>query len=160
MKNTVIYPGTFDPMTLGHVDLIERATRIFDRIIVGVANNECKQSLFSFEERIALAEELFKANEQVIIKGFEGLLVDFATSENVHIVLRGIRVVSDFDYEFQMASMNRTLDSKLETVFLTPSDQYTYLSSSLVRVVAKQGGNLSKFVPEKVIVQIKQKVGR
>lgn len=159
MKNTVIYPGTFDPITLGHIDLIERATKIFAKVIVAVSKNESKQPLFSFAERVALARKLFKSNSQVEVKGFDGLLVDFAKAENVHVILRGIRVVSDFDYEFQMASMNRALDAELDTIFLTPADQYTYISSSLVRVVAQHGGNLTKFVPA-IVAQEIQKILR
>lgn len=158
MSIVVIYPGTFDPITLGHVDLIHRASHLFDRLIIGIAKNENKEPLFTFEERLALVRRLFSDLPHIEISGFQGLLADFAKEKEANIILRGLRVVSDFDYEFQMASMNRTLDVNLETVFLMPAEQYTYVSSTLVREIASKSGNVSRFVPPIVEEAIKEKV--
>lgn len=147
MKNFVIYPGTFDPITLGHEDLVKRAAQIFDRIIIAVGVNEQKKPLFSLEKRVALIHQVFKDMPQIEIETFDGLLINFAKKKGVKSILRGLRVVSDFDYEFQMASMNRALVPEIETIFLTPADRFTYISSSLVRVVIENGGDVSQFVP-------------
>lgn len=147
MKNSVIYPGTFDPITLGHEDLIRRAVKLFDRVIVAIGVNDTKAPLFSVEQRVGFIKTLFKDVPQVEVVTFEGLLVEFAKLLGVNAILRGLRVVSDFDYEFQMASMNRALASNIETIFLTPSDRYTYISSTLVRTIIQNGGDITPFVP-------------
>lgn len=146
MSKTVLYPGTFDPITNGHIDLVNRACRLFDKVIIAVAYNENKKPMFSLEERVALANQIFVDNPQVEVDGFTGLLVDFAKQKNAIGVLRGIRAVSDFEFEFQLANMNRHLDPELESFFLTPSEHYSYISSSLVREVASLGGDISAFV--------------
>jgi pantetheine-phosphate adenylyltransferase len=157
MNQAVIYPGSFDPITLGHVDLVQRALRLFDHVIVAVGRGEDKAPLFSVEERVRLIQLTFAHEKRVQVEMFDGLLVNFAKDKNVHTILRGLRVVSDFDYEFQMASMNRSIMPELETIFLTPSDQYTYISSSLVRTVIKHQGDISKFVPPAVAQVIQKK---
>ncbi len=157
MNNTVIYPGTFDPITLGHEDLVKRAVRIFDRVIIGVGMNFTKQPLFSMEERVELVREVFKDFPQVEVDTFEGMLVDFAKKKNAQAIMRGLRVVSDFDFEFQMASTNRLLMPELETIFLTPADRYTYISSSLVREIVSNKGDSSQFVSDVVLKAIQHK---
>ena len=157
MNNTVIYPGTFDPITLGHEDLVKRAVRIFDRVIIGIGVNFTKQPLFSTEERVNLVREVFKDFPQVEVDTFEGMLVDFAKKKNAQAIMRGLRVVSDFDFEFQMASTNRLLMPELETIFLTPADRYTYISSSLVREIVSNKGDASQFVSEVVMKAIQNK---
>jgi pantetheine-phosphate adenylyltransferase len=159
MKNTVIYPGTFDPITLGHIDLVERATHLFDHIVIAIADNQQKAPLFSLAERINLIKEVFSKNNNIEVVGFNGLVVDLAKQRKANIILRGLRVVSDFDYEFQMASMNRTLLPELETVFLMPSEKYTYISSTLVREVALAKGDVSRFVPPIVEKVLQEKMG-
>ncbi len=141
-----IYPGTFDPITLGHENIAHRATKIFNKIIVAVANNTNKQCFFSFEERVNLVKSVFKDYENIQVIGFTGLLMDFVELQNARVVIRGLRAVSDFEYEFQLAGMNRKLYPNVETIFLTPSEQFTFLSSSLVREVATLGGNTDQFV--------------
>lgn len=150
MSKTVLYPGTFDPITKGHMDLVERATRLFDKVIIAVAHNPNKKPLFSLQERVDLIEEIFAGNPKVEVKGFSGLLIQFAKENDTHAILRGIRAVSDFEFEFQLANMNRHLDPKIESLFLTPAEKYSYISSSLVREVASLGGNISAFVAENV----------
>lgn len=150
MKLTAIYPGTFDPVTSGHEDLILRASRLFDRIIVAVAVNRDKAPLFSIEERVSMAAAIADGLDNVEVIGFDTLLVECAKARGAHIVLRGLRAVSDFEYEFQLASMNRRLYPDLETMFLTPAEQYAFISSSMVREIAKLGGDVSPFVPELV----------
>lgn len=156
-KNIAIYPGTFDPITQGHVDLITRASRLFDTIIIAIAQNQKKTPLFNLSERIQLAEEALKNCDNVIVKGFNVLLVQFAKDHHANIILRGLRAVSDFDYEFQLAGMNRSIDSDIETIFLTPAEHYTYISSSLVREIASLGGDVEKFVPQNVAAALKNK---
>ncbi len=141
-----IYPGTFDPITLGHENIAHRATKIFNKIIVAVANNTNKQCFFSFEERVNLVKSVFKDYENIQVIGFTGLLMDFVELQNARVVIRGLRAVSDFEYEFQLAGMNRKLYPNVETIFLTPSEQFTFLSSSLVREVATLGGKTDQFV--------------
>ena len=143
---TVIYPGTFDPVTLGHADLVRRAAGLYENIIIGVAAAADKQTLFSFDERIELVRGEFKNDDRVTVLGFDNLLTDFAREHKAQIILRGLRAVSDFEYEFQLASMNRQLHPELESVFLMPGDKYAFVSSSLVREVAQHAGDLSKFV--------------
>lgn len=146
MKITAVYPGTFDPITCGHFDLIERAAKIYDRLIIAVANNRNKQSLFTLEERVSLAKEVTGHLSNVEVTGFNGLLVDFVNSVNGQVLLRGLRAVSDFEYEFQLASMNRKLAPEVETMFMTPAEQFAFISSSLVREISALGGDISEFV--------------
>ena len=150
MNVIAVYPGTFDPITRGHTDLIQRATQLFDEVIVAVAANTQKAPAFSAEERVALATEVLADVERVRVCSFETLLVDFAREHNAKVILRGLRAVSDFEYEFQLAGMNRHLEPELETLFLTPAEQFTYISSSLVREIASLGGDVSSFVHETV----------
>jgi len=142
-----IYPGSFDPVTNGHLDVIERARKLFDEVIVAVAHNDEKQPLFSLEERLDLLRETAGRIANVRIAEFEGLLVDFAKAQNAGAVIRGLRAVSDFEFEFQMALMNRKLDVAVETIFLMPKEEYTYLSSRIVKEIARLGGDISSFVP-------------
>ena len=150
MTNKIIYPGTFDPITKGHVDIIERALHIFDRVIVAVAANIKKDASLSLEQRFNLVRRILSKYERVQVEQFSGLLIDFARQQQVFTVLRGLRAVSDFEYEFQLANTNRALDHRLETVFLTPAEQYAYISSSMVREIAALGGDISMFVPPEV----------
>ncbi len=146
MSATVIYPGTFDPITNGHIDLVHRASKLFDRVIVAIAINPSKAPTFSLEERVALAEETLAGLNNVEVCGFEGLLIDVAQEKDATVILRGLRAVSDFEHEFQLAGMNRKMNPDIETLFLTPAEQYTYISSSLVREIASLGGDVSEFV--------------
>ena len=157
MGTTAVYPGSFDPVTLGHLDLIERACRMFDRVIVAVSNNSAKKHTFSVDERISMLEGSVRTIPQAEVDTFSGLLVDYARSQKAHIILRGLRAVSDLDYEFQMASMNRRLYPKSETVFLMPDEQYTYLSSSMVKEVARMGARLDGFVSPHVARKLRLK---
>ena len=145
-----MYPGTFDPITNGHFDLIERAARFYDRLIIAVADNRNKHSLFPLEQRVALARSVTKNLPNVEVIGFSGLLVDFVQSVKGNVLLRGLRAVSDFEYEFQLASMNRKLAPDIETMFMTPAEQYAFISSSLVREISALGGNVSEFVHPEV----------
>jgi len=145
-NNVVVYPGSFDPATFGHLDIIDRASKIFPKVIVSVVNNNNKNTLFSLEERVLMLQEILKDKKNIEIHCFEGLLVDFVKKNNSNIIVRGLRAVSDFEYELQLALTNRTIGDEIETIFLMPSEEYTYLSSSLVREVAKLNGNISKFV--------------
>ena len=142
-----IYPGSFDPVTNGHLDVIERARKLFDEVIVAVAHNDEKQPLFSLEERLDFLKQTVGKMDNVRIAQFDGLLVQFAVKEKANAVIRGLRAVSDFEFEFQMALMNRKLESAVETIFLMPKEEYTYLSSRLVKEIARLGGDVSKFVP-------------
>ncbi|MBT3347557.1 MAG: pantetheine-phosphate adenylyltransferase [Thiotrichales bacterium] len=159
-----IYPGTFDPITKGHIDLVERATKIFDFVTVAVVNansgssSSSKSPLFSIEERVALAEESLHKIDGVSIVSFDGLLVDFARSIDAKVILRGLRAVSDFEYEFQLAGMNRHLAADIETMFLTPAEQFSYISSTLVREIAALGGDVTPFVNERVRQELKRKL--
>jgi pantetheine-phosphate adenylyltransferase len=146
MSQRAIYPGTFDPMTKGHVDLIERACQLFDEIVIAIAASEAKNPLFTLDERIQIAEKIFEGNDKVKVIGFSGLLVNLAKDNDAKILIRGLRVVADFEYEFQLANMNRAMMPELESVFLTPKEQYSYISSSLVKEICKMGGDVSKFV--------------
>ena len=153
-----VYPGTFDPITLGHEDLVHRAARLFDEVIVAVAGSTSKNTVFSLEERTALATEVFTQYSNVTVVGFSGLLMQFVQDQGAQMVIRGLRAASDFEYEFQLAGMNRKLYPKLETIFLTPSEQYMFVSSSLVREVAKLGGDVHQFVSPTVEAAILQKL--
>jgi pantetheine-phosphate adenylyltransferase len=160
MKNTAVYPGTFDPITFGHIDIVERASRIFDRIIVAIAINTNKKPVFSIQERVELAKEVLAPYKNVEILGFESLLIHFMKDHNANIILRGLRAVSDFDYEFQLAGINRYLDSNIESMFLMPAENYTYISSSFVREIAQLGGDVTKFVPQVVMKALHEKYRR
>lgn len=146
MARTVVYPGTFDPITYGHMDLIERALRQFDKVIVAVAASPKKKPLFSLERRVAMAREVTRGMGDVEVEGFHNLLVDFARTKGAHTILRGLRVVSDFEYEFQLANMNRVLAPDVESLFLTPSEQYSFISSTFVREIALLNGDVTKMV--------------
>ncbi len=151
-----IYPGSFDPVTNGHLDVIERARKLFDEIIVAVAINDQKQPLFIASERLAMLEDAIGASG-VRVAPMEGLLVDFAAAENACAVIRGLRAISDFEFEFQMALMNRKLDPRVETIFLMPKEEYTYLSSRIVKEIARLGGDVSAFVPRPVVEALAKK---
>ena len=153
-----VYPGTFDPLTRGHEDLVRRASRLFDSIVLGIAESRAKRTYFALDERIAIAREVLADVKNVEVVGFEGLLTDFVRKQGARVVLRGLRAVSDFEYEFQLAGMNRDLFPDLETVFLTPSDEHMFISATLVREIATLGGDVSKFVHPSVVKRFKQKV--
>lgn len=150
----VVYPGTFDPITNGHVDIVERACRLFDEVVVAVAASPRKKPLFSLEQRVALCSEVLKDFPQVRVCGFDGLLATLVAEKSACGVVRGIRAVSDFEYEFQLANMNRALDDKLESLFLTPSEHLSFISSSLVKEIASLNGAVEKFVPPSVAVAL------
>ena len=153
-----VYPGTFDPITLGHEDVVRRATQLFGRVIVAVAAGHHKNTLFSVEERLDMVRESVKGNSQVQVESFAGLLRDFVVQRGGKAMVRGLRAVTDFDYEFQLAGMNRTLMPEVETVFLTPSDKYQFISSSFVREIATLGGEVHKFVSPQVLEKLLRKV--
>ncbi len=154
-----MYPGTFDPVTRGHEDLVRRATKLFDEVVVAIATNPDKTPLFSLEERVALASDVLKDLPGVSVTGYEGLTVDFARERGLSAIIRGLRAVSDFEYEFQLATMNRHLTDQVETVFLTPTENYTFVSSSLVREIARLGGDVSSFVHPRVAEGLTTKFG-
>jgi len=158
MMKKAVYPGTFDPLTRGHEDLVRRAAALFDVVVVGVADSRGKRPFFSLEERIAMAREVLKPYPNVEVKGFSSLLRDFVLSENARIILRGLRAVSDFEYEFQLAGMNRTLIPDVETIFLTPADKYMFVSATIVREIASFGGDVTKFVHPHVAEAMVNKV--
>jgi len=157
MKYRAIYPGTFDPVTNGHIDIITRAANIFPEVIVAVASNAVKHPFFSLETRIALLHEALADVPQVQVVGFDNLLIDFAQQQKADIILRGLRAVHDFEYEFQLAGMNRKLCADIETMFLTPSERYMFISSTLVREIANLDGDISQFVPENVTQAFKER---
>ena len=154
---TAVYPGTFDPMTLGHEDLMRRASRLFERLLVAVAAGHHKRTMFSIAERLDIATELAAKYPNVEVRAFRGLLRDFVVEQGGGVVVRGLRAVSDFEYEFQMAGMNRNLFPEVETLFLTPSEQYTFISATIVREIAKFGGDVSSFVHPAVFARLKAK---
>lgn len=153
----IVYPGSFDPITNGHVDLVERASRLFTTVIVAVAKSEKKRPLFTLNERIDLARQSLSHLDNVEVVGFDYLLSKFVVDQNAQAILRGLRAVADFEYEFQLANMNRALNSSLESIFLTPAEHLTYISSSLIREIASLDGDVSKFVPAVVCDALKQK---
>jgi len=159
MDKIAIYPGTFDPLTSGHSDLIQRARPMFDKVIVAVAGRSSKKPLFDLDERITLARTVLADLDNVEVCGFDSLLVDFAREQNAKVILRGLRAVSDFEYEFQLASMNRKMAQDIETLFLIPSEQYAFISSTLVKEVASLNGDISAFVHASVHQAMKQKFG-
>jgi pantetheine-phosphate adenylyltransferase len=154
-QRPAIYPGTFDPITYGHIDVVNRAATQFPRVIILVARNPAKAPLFSDTERIAMIREVFRGRKNISVDGFDGLLVDYARQTRATAIIRGLRAVSDFEYEFQMALMNRKLFPSIDTVFLVPDERYTYLNSSIVREVARLGGDISDFVPPIVARRLK-----
>jgi pantetheine-phosphate adenylyltransferase len=155
-----VYPGTFDPITNGHEDLIQRASRLFDEVIVGVAHSQAKRPFFSLDERVSLAKEVLAPYKNVSVSGFSGLLSEFVKEQSAAIILRGLRAVSDFEYEFQLAGMNRRLAPGVETLFLTPSDKYLFLSATIVREIAVLGGDISAFVHPLTAQRMLAKIGR
>jgi pantetheine-phosphate adenylyltransferase len=157
LSHTVVYPGTFDPVTNGHIDLIERAAKLFEKVVVAVATSEKKAPLFDLEKRVALAQECLGHVPAAEVVPFHGLLIDFVASQGSHCVLRGLRAVADFEYEFQLANMNRAMQPEFESVFLTPSAELSYISSSLVREIAGLGGDVSGFVPPPVVVALSER---
>jgi len=158
MKVAAIYPGTFDPMTNGHADLVRRAVDLFDEVVVAVAANPDKNPLFTLEERVALARASLAGVERMRVVGFGNLLVECAREYKAHVILRGLRAVSDFEFEFQLAGMNRRLSPDIETVFLTPSEQEMFISASLVKQVARLGGDVSAFVHPTVVAALRDKL--
>jgi pantetheine-phosphate adenylyltransferase len=160
MPTLAVYPGSFDPLTNGHVDIITRGARIFDRIIVAIAKNAEKAPLFSMQERIDIVQAVFADLKSVEVDTFEGLLVDYAEQRQANAIVRGLRAVSDFEYEFQMALMNRRLNGKIETVFMMPAEQYSYISSRLIKEVYSLGGLVHGLVPDVVEERLRQKVGK
>ena len=153
-----VYPGSFDPVTLGHLDIIERTASMMDRVIVGVLKNSAKSPLFSVEERVKMLESLTSHYPNVEVKAFDGLLVDFVHQNQADVIVRGLRAITDFEYELQMSQINHKLDSDLETIFLTTSIEYSYVSSTIVKEVATLGGDITQFVPEVVIEKLEQKM--
>jgi len=160
MTIRAVYPGTFDPITNGHEDLIQRASRLFDEVMVGVAHSQAKRPFFSLDERISLAREVLKPYKNVTVEGFSGLLSEFVKEHSATVILRGLRAVSDFEYEFQLAGMNRRLAPGVETLFLTPSDKYLFLSATIVREIAVLGGDISAFVHPETAERMRAKIGR
>ena len=153
-----VYPGTFDPLTRGHEDLVRRASRLFDSLVVGIADSRAKRTFFTLEERIEMARDVLGDVKNVSVVGFAGLLTEFVRAQNARVVLRGLRAVSDFEYEFQLAGMNRVLNPDFETVFLTPGEQHMFISATLVREIATLGGDVSKFVHPAVRAKLAAKV--
>ena len=161
MTVSAMYPGTFDPITLGHEDLVRRAACLYDKVVVAIAANPgTKAPMFTFDERVDLARNALEDIDNVEVAGYRGLTVDFALEQNLRVIIRGLRAVSDFEYEFQLANMNRHLTEDVETVFLTPTEKYTFISSSLVREVATLGGNVAEFVSPKVKAALMERCGR
>ncbi|MDH5765285.1 MAG: pantetheine-phosphate adenylyltransferase [Gammaproteobacteria bacterium] len=154
MSVIAVYPGTFDPITNGHTDLVERASKLFDRVIVAIAANPSKTPLFDLDHRVSMANTVLGHLQNIEVCGFSELLVDFARSHKANVILRGLRVVSDFEYEMQLASMNRHLAADIETLFLTPAEQCSFISSSLVKEIAQLGGDVSEFVDQSVVKEL------
>ena len=155
-----VYPGTFDPITNGHEELIQRASRLFDEVVVGVAHSQAKRPFFSLDERVSLAREVLAPYSNVTVLGFTGLLSEFVKEQAASVILRGLRAVSDFEYEFQLAGMNRRLAPGVETLFLTPSDKYLFLSATIVREIAVLGGDIAAFVHPLTVQRMREKIGR
>jgi pantetheine-phosphate adenylyltransferase len=155
-----VYPGTFDPITNGHEDLIQRASRLFDEVVVGVAHSQSKRPFFSLDERVSLAREVLAPYSNVTVLGFTGLLSEFVKEQAASVILRGLRAVSDFEYEFQLAGMNRRLAPGVETLFLTPSDKYLFLSATIVREIAVLGGDIAAFVHPLTVQRMREKIGK
>lgn len=157
LKNRVVYPGTFDPITRGHLDIVERAAKMFDNVVIAVAESPKKKTLFSLDERVLLAKKITSHLPNVEVRGFSCLLAHFMTDNNINIIVRGLRAVSDFEYEFQLANMNRALVPGLESIFLTTSEKFSYISSTFVREISALGGDVSKFVSPEVELALKEK---
>ena len=153
-----VYPGTFDPMTMGHVDLVKRASKLFDSVIIAIASSDSKKPMFSLEERIEIGNKIFADDPKVEVVGFSGLLVNFAKENDANILIRGLRVVADFEYEFQLANMNRAMSPDIESVFLTPKEEYSYISSSLVKEIATMGGDVTRLVAPVTLEALNQKI--
>lgn len=161
MTVAAMYPGTFDPITLGHEDLVKRAVRVFDKVVVAIAaDSGSKEPMFSIDERVELARTALAGNDNVEVRRYGGLTVDFARENDLSVIVRGLRAVADFEYEFQLATMNRHLTEEVETVFLTPTDRYTFISSTLVREIATLGGDITEFVSPSVKSALLEKCGR
>jgi pantetheine-phosphate adenylyltransferase len=158
MNLRAVYPGTFDPITLGHQDLVRRAASMFDELIVAVADSRAKQPFFTLEERVAMAKSVLRDYSNVTVMGFSGLLMNFARQHNAKVVMRGLRVVSDFEYEFQLAGMNRNLYPEVESIFLTPAEKFLFISATLVREISILGGDVSKFVSAHVAERLAAKI--
>ncbi|MCH9646199.1 MAG: pantetheine-phosphate adenylyltransferase [Proteobacteria bacterium] len=157
-KKIAIYPGSFDPITNGHIDLIKRASKLFDEVIIGITQNSKKSAFLDIKDRIQLSEEILKDIDNVNVLSFDTLLVDFAQAQNAQVILRGLRAVSDFEYEFQLSGMNKHLNANIETLFMTPAEQYANISSSLVREILSLGGDISRFVPKPVETLLKKRL--
>lgn len=153
---TGVYPGSFDPFTLGHKDIVERALKFCDTLYIAVSDNINKKHLFSKEERVEMIRQTFKGNDKIIVESFQGLLVNYMLAKKASFIIRGLRAVSDFEYEFQMAFTNRNLESSIETIFMVPGSQYLFLSSTIVRDIARNNGDISKLVPEPVLEKFKK----
>jgi pantetheine-phosphate adenylyltransferase len=160
MTKIAIYPGTFDPVTKGHIDICERALKMFDQVVIGVADSLAKQPFFDIEERVAMLELVFKDSPGISIKPFSSLLIDFARESGAGVIIRGLRAISDFEYEVQLAGMNRSLASEIETVFLTAAQRYAFVSSSLVREIARLGGDVSEFLHPEVLKRLAHKLDK
>jgi pantetheine-phosphate adenylyltransferase len=158
MENKAVYPGTFDPMTLGHEDLVRRAARLFDKVILAIADSRAKRPFFTLDERVEMAREVLKDLGNVQVIGFSGLLMKFVQDHGARVVVRGLRAVSDFEYEFQLAGMNRGLYPDVETVFLTPGEQFMFISATIVREISVLGGDVSKFVHPVVAARLREKI--
>ncbi len=158
MLRTAIYPGSFDPLTNGHLDVVKRAAKLFDRVIVAVASNESKHALFTKEERVVLVRQAVAKLSNVSVDSFDGLLVEYVAAKKARAIVRGLRAVSDFEFEFQLALMNRKLDENIETIFMMPKDTYTFLSSRIVKEIARLGGDVKQFVPPNVQIALKKKL--
>lgn len=153
---TGVYPGSFDPFTLGHKDIVERALKFCNTLYIAVSDNINKKHLFSKEERVEMIRQTFKGNDKIIVESFQGLLVDYMLAKKASFIIRGLRAVSDFEYEFQMAFTNRNIESSIETIFMVPGSQYLFLSSTIVRDIARNNGDISKLVPEPVLEKFKK----
>ena len=158
MSLIAVYPGTFDPITNGHTDLVNRGVKIFDKVIIAVAENPTKNTLFNISERINFIDKIFQNNKSIAIYPLNKLLVEFAKDHNATVILRGLRAVSDFEYEVQLASMNRSMEPNIESVFMSPAEKYGFLSSSIIKDIAKHGGDLNKFVNTDVLDALNQKL--
>jgi len=158
MPTLAVYPGSFDPLTNGHVDIITRGARLFDRIIVAILINEQKKPLFSMEERVEIAREVFRDVPNVEVDTFDGLLVDYVAKRDAKVIVRGLRAISDFEFEFQMALMNQRLNGKIETIFMMPAEQYTYTSSRLIKEIFRLGGRIHGLVPDMVEERLRNKI--
>lgn len=159
MKKVAVYPGSFDPITYGHLDIISRGLKIFDEVVVAVAANSQKNPMFSIDERVGLIRDVFKDEQRVVVDTFSGLLIDYVSSRQAHVIIRGLRAISDFEYEFQIAQMNSTIGPGVETLFMMTSLQYGYLSSSIVKEVCLLNGNIDRFVPPEVKAALRAKLG-